>query len=119
MHPTPGNLNAVQFFNPASAFLVFFTMPAKVKNTAKKQGQKRQRSKQKTISKRRKLDVEYEELGDIDSWDWNEVSTATASMTGDLGGFLCLEEIDDVAVDYEGDDQTGRVAKFKVCVCMA
>lgn len=93
-------------------------MPAKVKNTAKKQGQKRQRSKQKSISKRRKLDVEYEELGDIDSWDWNEVSTATTSMTSDLGGFLCLEEIDDVAVDYEGDDQTGRVAKFKVCVCM-
>ncbi|KAJ8653378.1 hypothetical protein O0I10_010924 [Lichtheimia ornata] len=88
-------------------------MPAKVKNATKKQGQKRQRSKQKNNSKRRKLDVDYEELGDIDSWDWNEVSTTTTPMAGDLGGFLCLEEIDDVAVDYEGDDQTGRVAKFK------
>ncbi|KAI7875570.1 P-loop containing nucleoside triphosphate hydrolase protein [Lichtheimia hyalospora FSU 10163] len=88
-------------------------MPAKVKNTTKKQGQKRQRSKQKNVSKRRKLDLEYEQLGDIDSWDWNEVSTTTTPMAGDLGGFLCLEEIDDVAVDYEGDDQTGRVAKFK------
>ncbi|KAI9482776.1 MAG: P-loop containing nucleoside triphosphate hydrolase protein [Benjaminiella poitrasii] len=57
--------------------------------------------------------IEYEDLGDIDSWDWNETAVNDTFLTDELGGFLCLEEISDVEIDYEGDDTTGKVAKFK------
>ncbi|KAL0075636.1 P-loop containing nucleoside triphosphate hydrolase protein [Phycomyces blakesleeanus] len=56
----------------------------------------------------------YEDLGAIDAWDWTEVSANTGGlMTDDAGGFLCLEEIDDVEVTYEGDDKSGKIAKFR------
>lgn len=58
--------------------------------------------------------IEYEELGNIDSWDWTESTGTDGFITDDAGGFLCLEEISDVEVEYEGDEKTGRVAKFKV-----
>jgi hypothetical protein len=58
--------------------------------------------------------IEYEELGNIDSWDWNETGGTDTFLTDDAGGFLCLEEISDVEIEYEGDDTTGKVAKFKV-----
>ncbi|KAI8139452.1 P-loop containing nucleoside triphosphate hydrolase protein [Fennellomyces sp. T-0311] len=75
---------------------------------------KRQRqTNNNTASKKRKVeDVEYEDLTNPDSWDWNEVGTSSM-VTDDLGGFLCLEEIDDVEVEYVGDDINGKVAKFK------
>ncbi|SAM00293.1 hypothetical protein [Absidia glauca] len=57
---------------------------------------------------------EYEDLGQLDSWDWNEVTAPSNMFMGDDStGFLCLEEISDVEVDYEGDDRTGKVLKFK------
>lgn len=58
--------------------------------------------------------IEYEDLGNIDSWDWNETAGTDMFMGDDAGGFLCLEEISDVEVEYEGDDVSGKVAKFKV-----
>lgn len=66
--------------------------------------------------KKKKSQIEYEELtGDINSWDWSEsAGTSDAFLTDDVGGFLCLEEISDVEIEYEGDETTGKVAKFKV-----
>lgn len=58
--------------------------------------------------------IEYESLGKIDDWDWTETSGIDSFVSDDAGGFLCLEEISDVEVEYEGDDATGKVAKFKV-----
>lgn len=58
-------------------------------------------------------EIEYEDLGRMDDWDWNEVDGADNFVTDELGGFLCLEEISDVEVEYEGDDTVGKVAKFK------
>lgn len=58
--------------------------------------------------------IDYEDLGNIDTWDWNEASGTDMFMGDDAGGFLCLEEISDVEVEYEGDDVSGKVAKFKV-----
>ncbi|RCI01185.1 ATP-dependent RNA helicase [Rhizopus azygosporus] len=65
--------------------------------------------------KKKKSQIEYEELtGDINSWDWSEsAGTSDAFLTDDVGGFLCLEEISDVEIEYEGDETTGKVAKFK------
>ncbi|KAF1796250.1 P-loop containing nucleoside triphosphate hydrolase protein [Mucor lusitanicus] len=57
--------------------------------------------------------IEYEDLGNIDSWDWNEASGTDMFLGDDAGGFLCLEEISDVEVEYEGDEVSGKVAKFK------
>lgn len=59
--------------------------------------------------------IEYEDLGNIDTWDWNEASGTDMFLGDDAGGFLCLEEISDVEVEYEGDEVSGKVAKFKVC----
>lgn len=58
--------------------------------------------------------IEYESLGKIDDWDWTETAGVDSFVSDDAGGFLCLEEISDVEVEYEGDDVTGKVAKFKV-----
>ncbi|KAI8970118.1 P-loop containing nucleoside triphosphate hydrolase protein [Mycotypha africana] len=57
--------------------------------------------------------IEYEDLGNIDTWDWNDSNVTDTFLSDDLGGFVCLEEISDVEVEYEGDDNTGKVAKFK------
>ncbi|KAI8978964.1 P-loop containing nucleoside triphosphate hydrolase protein [Pilobolus umbonatus] len=57
--------------------------------------------------------IEYEDLGDMDSWDWNEVAAPDTVVGDDAGGFLCLEEISDVEVEYEGNDDVGKVVKFK------
>lgn len=93
---------------------------------AKKAGNKRQRSKrngdrgakkQKTNKNQSRVVAtdDMEELsGDVDSWDWSEVKTPNAMLTDDMAGFLCLEEIDDVHVEYEMDEKKGKVAKFKV-----
>jgi hypothetical protein len=59
-------------------------------------------------------EIEYEELGKINDWDWTETSGIDAFISDDAGGFLCLEEISDVEVEYEGDETAGKVAKFKV-----
>ncbi|KAI9282203.1 P-loop containing nucleoside triphosphate hydrolase protein [Sporodiniella umbellata] len=62
----------------------------------------------------KQVSIEYESLGNIDSWDWSETAGASDPfLTDDAGGFLCLEEISDVEVEFEGDEATGKVAKFK------
>lgn len=58
--------------------------------------------------------IEYEDLGKIDEWDWTETAGTDNFIADDAGGFLCLEEISDVEIEYEGDETTGKVAKFKV-----
>ena len=105
-------------------------MPPKKQNAGKNIKNKRQRSSNNgdtatvSSSKKRKViqqpqehnsEIEYEDLSNIDSWDWNEVADSSM-ITDDLGGFLCLEEIDDVHIEYDGDDQNGKVAKFKVYI---
>ncbi|KAI9594353.1 P-loop containing nucleoside triphosphate hydrolase protein [Syncephalis fuscata] len=46
---------------------------------------------------------------------WKQVTAPSGIIHGDdnLGGFLCLEEVDDVECLWEGDDNTGRVCRFK------
>ncbi|KAI8335604.1 P-loop containing nucleoside triphosphate hydrolase protein [Blakeslea trispora] len=94
--------------------------PSKQKGSKKRVTKKTIKKAQKPLEKAQKplekgVDgvIEYEELGDIDSWDWNESTGADVFMGDDAGGFLCLEEISDVEVEYEGDDTIGKVAKFK------
>ncbi|KAI9248869.1 P-loop containing nucleoside triphosphate hydrolase protein [Phascolomyces articulosus] len=100
-------------------------MPPKKQNTGKKENTKNKRQRSfnngsastALSAKKRKVQpqqpkIEFEDLNNIDSWDWNEI-TSDSMITDDLGGFLCLEEIDDVHIEYEGDDQNGKVAKFK------
>ncbi|ORX50228.1 P-loop containing nucleoside triphosphate hydrolase protein [Hesseltinella vesiculosa] len=75
------------------------------------------RSKSKTNQPKKKTKTasnpdDYETLGGIDSWDWNEIGSQQF-MGDESTGFLCLEEISDVEIDYEGDDATGKVAIFK------
>lgn len=75
-------------------------------NNKKKNNQSKKRSYEETQD-------QYENLGQMDTWDWNEVNP-TSFMGDETTGFLCLEEISDVEIDYEGDDKTGKIMKFKV-----
>src|SRR5437879_5674064 len=46
-----------------------------------------------------------QEFAEIDSLAWSEVICPDSVFLGDdLGGFLCLEEIDGVDVEYKGND---------------
>ncbi|CAO3636440.1 unnamed protein product [Mucor hiemalis] len=87
------------------------------KTASKKVAPKKTTPKKKTASKKLEEgvdgEIEYEQLGRIDNWDWNEVNDADDFVTDELGGFLCLEEISDVEVEYEGDETVGKVATFK------
>ncbi|KAI9306160.1 P-loop containing nucleoside triphosphate hydrolase protein [Cunninghamella echinulata] len=74
-------------------------------NNKKKNNQSKKRSYQETQD-------QYEDLGQMDTWDWNEVNP-TSFMGDETTGFLCLEEISDVEIDYEGDDKIGKIMKFK------
>ncbi|ORX90635.1 P-loop containing nucleoside triphosphate hydrolase protein [Basidiobolus meristosporus CBS 931.73] len=59
---------------------------------------------------------EYEDIGvdDLNSLDWSEVSYPEQMLLSDeLGGFVCLEEIDGVECDWIGDESSGRMVKFK------
>lgn len=54
-------------------------------------------------------------VDDADSWGWSEVRYPESMLlSDDLGGFVCLEELDDVDVEYMGDERTGRTVTFKV-----
>lgn len=52
----------------------------------------------------------------LNSFEWSEVNYPNSIFMGDdLGGFLCLEEIDDIVVEYEDNKDTqGKTIKFKV-----
>ncbi|KAF9539305.1 ATP-dependent RNA helicase [Mortierella hygrophila] len=52
------------------------------------------------------------DYGRMDDWGWTPVSTE-GIMMDDMDGFLCLEELDDVQVAYEGSDLTGKTIVFK------
>ncbi|KAG0030789.1 ATP-dependent RNA helicase [Podila clonocystis] len=57
-------------------------------------------------------EVVVADFNQIDDWGWTPVSTDGMIMD-DMDGFLCLEELDDVEVSYEGTEATGRTVIFK------
>jgi hypothetical protein len=62
--------------------------------------------------KRKRIKANVETIHDL---DWSEVEqSSSALLTDDAGGFVCLEELSDIDVEYEGDDSTGKIIKFKV-----
>src|SRR5688572_21622884 len=56
------------------------------------------------------------EVVDLNSLEWSEVNYPDSIFMGDeIGGFLCLEEIDDIDVEYVDNKETqGKTIKFKV-----
>jgi hypothetical protein len=62
--------------------------------------------------KRKRTKHNVETIHDL---QWSEVQNPSSLLlTDDAGGFVCLEELSDVDVEYEGDDATGKIIKFKV-----
>ncbi|KAF8988857.1 ATP-dependent RNA helicase [Haplosporangium bisporale] len=57
-------------------------------------------------------EVVVADFNQIDDWGWTPVSTDGMIMD-DMDGFLCLEELDDVDISYEGTEATGRTVVFK------
>ncbi|KAK9709426.1 ATP-dependent RNA helicase [Basidiobolus ranarum] len=81
-------------------------------------------SKKRKANKKRKRGNEqkvvqsqdFEDIGvdDLNSLDWSEVSYPKQMLLSDeLGGFVCLEEIDGIDCDWIGDENSGRMIKFK------
>ncbi|GAB5588402.1 ATP-dependent RNA helicase [Umbelopsis nana] len=61
--------------------------------------------------KRKRTKHNVETIHDL---QWSEVQNPSSLLlTDDAGGFVCLEELSDVDVEYEGDDATGKIIKFK------
>ncbi|KAG2176686.1 hypothetical protein INT44_007350 [Umbelopsis vinacea] len=60
--------------------------------------------------KRTKLNIE-----DVHEFAWSEVQNPSSLLltSDDAGGFVCLEELSDVDVEYEGTEATGQIIKFK------
>jgi hypothetical protein len=55
-------------------------------------------------------------IEDVQAFAWSEVQNPSSLLmtADDAGGFVCLEELSDVDVEYEGDEATGQIIKFKV-----
>lgn len=64
-------------------------------------------------NKRKRTNLNIDNVQDL---SWSEVQNPSSLLltTDDAGGFVCLEELSDVDVEYEGDDATGKIVKFKV-----
>ncbi|KAG0247931.1 ATP-dependent RNA helicase [Mortierella polycephala] len=52
------------------------------------------------------------DYGSIDDWGWTPVST-DGMLMDDMDGFVCLEELDNIEIAYEGTEETGRTVIFK------
>ena len=84
---------------------------ANTKPAAKKQANTK--NNKKGGKKGGKGQIVAADYGKIDDWGWTPVQTEGIIMD-DMDGFLCLEELDDVEVAYEGTEATGRTVIFKV-----
>ncbi|KAG0035254.1 ATP-dependent RNA helicase [Podila clonocystis] len=73
---------------------------------------KKDNNKKKGGKKTPHGEVVVADFNQIDDWGWTPVSTDGMIMD-DMDGFLCLEELDDVEVSYEGTEATGRTVVFK------
>jgi ATP-dependent RNA helicase DDX24/MAK5 len=80
--------------------------------TTKKQATANTKNK-KGGKKNDKGEIVVADYGKMDDWGWTPVQTEGMLMD-DMDGFLCLEELDDVEVAYEGTEATGRTVIFKV-----
>ncbi|KAI9137617.1 P-loop containing nucleoside triphosphate hydrolase protein [Paraphysoderma sedebokerense] len=71
----------------------------------------------KSISNENKS-IDDLKVDDIDSWGWNQIDCpdgifSSAAPDDFGGGFICLEEIDGVDVEYVGGSNEGKLIKFK------
>ncbi|KAI8056775.1 P-loop containing nucleoside triphosphate hydrolase protein [Syncephalis plumigaleata] len=84
-------------------------------NARKKQPRKKgpavKRARTSTVDN----EVDSDEFVSLSGLPWKSVSAPSGMIYGDddLGGFLCLEEIEDVDCVWEGDASTGKVCRFK------
>ena len=82
--------------------------------TKKQAANTKTNNKQKKGGKKNdKGEIVVADYGKMDDWGWTPVQTEGMLMD-DMDGFLCLEELDDVEVAYEGTEATGRTVIFKV-----
>ncbi|KAJ1976816.1 ATP-dependent RNA helicase [Dimargaris verticillata] len=52
--------------------------------------------------------------GDFENWDWSQVHVGDNQAFGnDMGGFVCLEEIDGVDCTWEDTGMGGKIVKFR------
>ncbi|KAG0253916.1 ATP-dependent RNA helicase [Actinomortierella ambigua] len=84
-------------------------LPSKSQKMANKKNQKKPQQQQAKNNEGEIIPANFEK---IDDWGWSTVSTDGMSID-DMEGFLCLEEIDGVDVEYLGTEETGRTVMFK------
>ncbi|KAI8363577.1 P-loop containing nucleoside triphosphate hydrolase protein [Mortierella sp. GBAus27b] len=57
-------------------------------------------------------EVVVADYGNLDDWGWTPINTEGVMMD-DMEGFLGLEELDGVNIDFEGSEETGKTIVFK------
>ncbi|KAF9949139.1 ATP-dependent RNA helicase [Mortierella alpina] len=82
------------------------------KSKAKKQAGKKDAGGKKIVPKKGLGEIVNADYGRMDDWGWAPVDTEGMLMD-DMDGFLCLEELDGVDVEYEGTAETGMTVVFK------
>ncbi|KAG0357778.1 hypothetical protein BC939DRAFT_454781 [Gamsiella multidivaricata] len=81
--------------------------------TANKKNKNKGRGKNNNVGgKKSQGQIVVADYGKLDDWGWTPVETDGMIMD-DMEGFLCLEELDGVEVDYVGTEETGRTVVFK------
>jgi hypothetical protein len=60
-------------------------------------------------------EVVVADYGNLDDWGWTPIDTEGVMMD-DMEGFLGLEELDGVNIDFEGSEETGKTIVFKVSI---
>ncbi|KAF9982781.1 ATP-dependent RNA helicase [Modicella reniformis] len=75
---------------------------------------KKNKGNKKVASKKKgdQGEIVLANYGNLDDWGWTPVETEGMLMD-DMEGFLGLEELDGIEVDYEGTEETGRTIVFK------
>ncbi|RKP24031.1 hypothetical protein SYNPS1DRAFT_23874 [Syncephalis pseudoplumigaleata] len=96
-------------------------MAVQEKQTAVSMPERKRSRKKRAPGKRARAlmassDGDTSEFVSGNSLPWRPVSTPGGIIHGDddLGGFLCLEEVDAVECVWEGDDTAGKVCRFKM-----
>ncbi|KAG0323738.1 ATP-dependent RNA helicase [Dissophora globulifera] len=106
------DLPAVPEVNPLTASKAFSKSKNKKANNKKKSGASGDGKKGKDGRSKAQGQMVVADFGKLDDWGWTPVGTEGMIMD-DMEGFLCLEELDGVQVDYEGTEATGRTVVFK------
>ncbi|KAJ1930353.1 ATP-dependent RNA helicase [Tieghemiomyces parasiticus] len=92
------------------------TQASKAKRALPSAISKRNKKRKQGIRVKSPASAETAEVlgGNMDDWGWSEVKCPESMLVSDsMSGFLCLEELDGVDCEIQGDEKIGKSIRFK------